>query len=68
MKETTIFVKEAVEELSIQKIEKTLMDQDGIERVLIDTDDGEIKIHYNEKHINHEQLIVVLEERGFHLN
>lgn len=41
MAETTIFVKEATTDSIIQQIEQLLNQIDGVERVLIDTEDGE---------------------------
>ena len=47
--EETIFIKQATSEKPIQAIEQCLHELNGIERVLIDTDDGEVKIEYDEQ-------------------
>ena len=47
--EETIFIKQATSEKPIQAIEQCLHELNGVERVLIDTDDGEVKIEFDEQ-------------------
>lgn len=65
MAEVTFFVKEATTGEIIQQIEQLLNEYDGMERVLIDTDDGEIKIHYKENIISEEQIATALMENNY---
>jgi copper chaperone CopZ len=63
----TVFVKEATKEQPIQEIEEILMKLDGIERALVDVNDGELKITYNENQIEQEQIINRIKQHGLHL-
>lgn len=65
MGEITFFVKEATTEPHIRNIEDLLRQYDGLERVLIDTSDGEIKIEYNEEMISDEQIATALMEENY---
>lgn len=65
MGEITFFVKEATTEPNIRNIEELLRHYDGLERVLIDTSDGEIKIEYNDKKITDEQIATALMEENY---
>lgn len=65
MAEATIFVNEARYELPIQQIEDVLNELDGIERVLIDTGDGEIKVEFDDKKISTERIIATLQEYDY---
>ncbi|MFC0270462.1 heavy-metal-associated domain-containing protein [Metabacillus herbersteinensis] len=67
MATTTIFVKEATSEPSIQTVETILTQMNGIERALVDVNDGEIKIEYNDRDIAHEQIVDRLEQHGLHI-
>lgn len=53
--EVTIFVDVTGE--GLQQFEQFLTQMDGIERVLADTDDGEIRIEYDESKISGSQII-----------
>ncbi|MCM3162994.1 cation transporter [Metabacillus litoralis] len=66
MAEETIFVKEATSEHSIQQIEYLLNELAGIERVLIDTEDGEVKVQYDDKRISKERIILTIHQHNFH--
>ncbi|KKE80389.1 hypothetical protein DTX80_13040 [Bacilli bacterium] len=68
MAEITFFVKEATTGQVIQQIEQTLNEYDGMERVLIDTEDGEIKIEFNDDVITEEQIATALMEQNYLLH
>jgi copper chaperone CopZ len=63
--EETIFIKEATSEEPIQAIERFLHELNGVERVLIDTDDGEIKIEFDDRVISRERIIITLNQHDF---
>ena len=56
MANLTISVKEAINEQPIQTLESILLQIEGIERALVDTDDGEVKIKYNENQVTPERI------------
>ncbi|MFJ8245020.1 hypothetical protein [Peribacillus asahii] len=64
----TIYVKEAVNEQPIQTLETILVQMDGIERALVDIEDGEVKITYNETQINQEKIKHRIQQHGLHLS
>ncbi|WP_068674856.1 heavy-metal-associated domain-containing protein [Oceanobacillus sp. Castelsardo] len=68
MAEITFFVKEATTGQVIQHIEHFLNEYDGMERVLIDTEDGEIKIEFNDNVITEEQIATALMEQNYLLH
>ncbi len=63
----TLFIKEATSMLPIQTLETVLMQMDGVERALVDTEDGEVKITYNENQVAQEKIINKIQEHGLHL-
>jgi copper chaperone CopZ len=65
MNEQTIFVKEATTESGIWEVERILNQLNGIERVLVDTDDGEVKIEFDDKLISKEQIVTTLVDHDF---
>ena len=65
IREETIFIKEAISKEPIQAIERFLHELNGIERVLIDTDDGEVKIEYDEQMISRERIMITLNQHDF---
>lgn len=67
MVETTLIVSEATEQQPIQDLESVLMNIDGIERALVDTDDGEVKLTYNEETVSQEEIIDKIKQEGFTL-
>ncbi|KKK37759.1 metal ABC transporter ATPase [Mesobacillus campisalis] len=67
MKEITLFVREATEEQPIKTLETILVDLDGIERALVDTDDGEVKIIYNEEQVTADWIKYKIKQYGMHL-
>lgn len=64
---TTIHVKEAKTEQAIQTLESILVKMDGIERALVDMEDGEVKIEYDENQVTHEQITNKIQQHGLHL-
>jgi copper chaperone CopZ len=67
LKDITIFIKEATSEQPIQTLETILMQMDGIERALVDIDDGEVKIRYNETQVGHEKIKNRIQQHGLHV-
>lgn len=65
MAELTIFVNEKGE--GLQQIEQTLNQLDGIERVLGDTDDGELKIAFDDGKISGNRIISILHDHDFYI-
>lgn len=43
------------------------MQIDGIERALVDIDDGEVKIKYDETQVGHEKIKNRIQQHGLHL-
>lgn len=64
MQTTTLYIKEATTEGPILNIESILLSTVGVERAIIDVDDGEIKIEYSEDQLSPEQLITLIEQYG----
>ncbi|WP_237562954.1 heavy-metal-associated domain-containing protein [Bacillus dakarensis] len=60
-------MKEATMEKPIQTLETILMQMDGIERALVDVNDGEVKIIYDEKQVNLDQIKSSINQYGLHL-
>ena len=67
MKDMTIFIKEATREEPILELETILLKMDGVERALVDIDDGEVKITYNENQIDGEIIKNKIQQHGLHL-
>lgn len=67
MEELTIFIKEVIDRETIQLVEKTLANNNSIERVLTDTSDGEVKVIYNEEEITPEEIKSIVTQRGLRL-
>ncbi len=65
MTEETLFINEATSSEPIQQIERFLHELNGVERVLIDTDDGEVKIQFDENKVSRERIIITLKEHDF---
>ncbi|MBP3953058.1 hypothetical protein [Bacillus suaedae] len=65
MNEMTIYIEEAAQNRkSIQTLETSLMDIEGIERALIDVADGEVKLTYNSNKIKQETIVSFIQEKG----
>lgn len=65
MAEVTIVVKEATFGPPIQEIEHFLHELDGIDRVLVDTADGEVKIEFDDT-ISGERIVRSLQQHNSH--
>jgi copper chaperone CopZ len=66
MSETTIFIKEATGEKQIQQIEQLINQMEGVERVLVDTDDGELKIEFDDRKVSKDEILSALEQNNYH--
>ncbi|MEC2057741.1 heavy-metal-associated domain-containing protein [Peribacillus psychrosaccharolyticus] len=64
---TTMYVKEATSDGPIQNIQAILQQTEGIERAMIDVDDGEIKIEYHPEKISPQLITVLIEQNGLHV-
>lgn len=67
MKDLTIFVKEATKEQPIASLENILVQMKGIERALVDTEDGEVKIIFDEEQLTPEMIKNSIEMNGMHV-
>ena len=65
MAEATVFVKEAIEPGAIQLIETFLNQLEGIERVFIDTADGEVIVEFDELNVSQEKSQEAIKKRDF---
>lgn len=61
----TIYVKEATAENPIQALESVLMNMEEIERALVDTEEGEVKITYDETQVGEDQIVKRIQLEGF---
>ena len=61
----TIYVKEATAENPIQVLETMLMSMEEIERALVDTEEGEVKITYDDAQIAEDQIVKRIQLEGF---
>lgn len=68
MEDMTIYVKEAIKEQPVQTLESILMEIDGVERALVDMDDGEVKIIYNETLVDQDKIKLRIQRHGLHLS
>ncbi|MFJ7745431.1 heavy-metal-associated domain-containing protein [Peribacillus sp. NPDC097295] len=67
MSTTTLYVREATTEGPILNLESILLNTDGVERAIIDVDDGEIKIEYSEDKLSPGQLVTLIEQYGLNV-
>lgn len=67
MQTTTLYVKEATSEGPILNLESILLKTEGVERAIIDVDDGEIKIDHIEDKLSPNQLITLIEQYGLNV-
>ncbi|AMM91895.1 hypothetical protein QUF81_23740 [Peribacillus simplex] len=67
MQTTTLYVKEATSEGPILNLESILLKTEGVERAIIDVDDGEIKIDHSEDELSPDQLITLIEQYGLNV-
>jgi copper chaperone CopZ len=63
----TIFIREATRKQPIQTIETLLTQMNGIERALVDVEDGEVKITYNEDQVTQEKIKNRIQEHGLNI-
>lgn len=63
----TVYLKEATSATSIQELEEMLLKMDEVERALVDVEEGEIKITYDENQMNEDQIIKRIQLEGFHI-
>jgi copper chaperone CopZ len=63
----TIHVKEAVNEQPIQTLETVLVQMEGIDRALVDIEDGAVKIEYNENQVSQEKIKKRIQQHGMHI-
>lgn len=63
--ELTLYVKEATERGTIQDLENILLKLNGVERALVDTEDGEVKISYDGSQISRKEVEVNIQQNGF---
>ncbi|MBC5637417.1 hypothetical protein H8S33_11430 [Ornithinibacillus sp. BX22] len=62
MSEQTLYIKEAITKRGIDKVEQILNQLHGVERVLVDTSDGEVKVEFDDKAISKERIVMTLVE------
>lgn len=67
MRKLTIYVAEAKSERPIHELEDLLLKEPGIERALVDVEDGEVKLELDETKIKESQVIGLIERAGFHI-
>ncbi len=67
MRKMTMYVQEAKSERPIHELEELLLKEPGVERALIDVEDGEVKVELDETKIKESQIIRLVEESGFHV-
>ncbi|RAZ69302.1 heavy-metal-associated domain-containing protein [Planococcus maitriensis] len=67
MRRLTIYVAEAKSERPIHELEDLLLKEPGIERALVDVEDGEVKLELDETKIKESQVIGLIERAGFHI-
>ncbi|ADU94129.1 heavy-metal-associated domain-containing protein [Geobacillus sp. Y412MC52] len=65
MAEATFYIDGATSPQPIARIERLLSGLDGVERSLVDTEDGEVKIQFDEKKISEECIVLTLQQHGF---
>ncbi|RST76050.1 heavy-metal-associated domain-containing protein [Siminovitchia acidinfaciens] len=63
--DTTIYVDVANNKQAIEKLEQILLQLNGVERALVDIDDGEVKITYSETELQHEAILSTISRNGF---
>ena len=68
METTTLHVREATTEGPILNLESILLNTEGVERAIIDVDDGEIKIEYSEDKLSPSQLVTLIEQYGLNVS
>jgi hypothetical protein len=64
---STFFINKINGEKDIQSLEQYLSTIPGIERVLMDTADNELKVVFNEKEIEQKYIVEQIEGQGFQI-
>lgn len=67
MRKMTIYVKEAKSGRPIHELEDVLLKEPGVERALVDVQDGEVKLELDETKVKESRIIHLIQESGFHL-
>ena len=67
MEQLTIFIKEATSVEPIKTLETILINMDGIESALVDIDDGEVKITYDETQVGQQEIKNWIQRHGLHV-
>ncbi|WP_404466786.1 heavy-metal-associated domain-containing protein [Planococcus rifietoensis] len=67
MRKMTMYVKEAKSQRPIHDLEDLLLKEPGVERALVDVEDGEVKLELDETKVKESQIIRLIKEAGFHL-
>lgn len=67
METMTIQIKEATAEEPIHSLEGILADVPEIERALVDVENGEVKISFDQNQISEEQIIKRIQIEGFQI-
>ncbi|RBW70143.1 hypothetical protein [Bacillus taeanensis] len=67
MEDMTVYIKEATKEKPIQTLEEILIGMNGVERALVDIEDGEVKITYNENEIAQDHILNRIKNHGLHI-
>ncbi|WP_033369759.1 heavy-metal-associated domain-containing protein [Siminovitchia fordii] len=61
----TVYIDVANNKQAIEKLEEILLQLNGVERALVDIDDGEVKITFSEKELSHEAILSTISRNGF---
>ncbi|WP_078410079.1 heavy-metal-associated domain-containing protein [Priestia abyssalis] len=67
MNETTFFLKETATDQSIINVEHILAGMKGIEKVSVDTTDGEVKVEFDHTKISRERIAITLQQHNFNI-
>ncbi|MBS4171668.1 heavy-metal-associated domain-containing protein [Bacillus sp. FJAT-49736] len=67
MTQETFIINKATSEESVQEIEQALSQLRGVERVLMDIDDGEVKIEFDENIISSKRILSAIQECSIHI-
>ncbi|MFD2682175.1 heavy-metal-associated domain-containing protein [Bacillus seohaeanensis] len=67
MDNTTFYVKEATNEECIRTLETILSGIDGVDRALVDVEDGEVKIDFHSSQVTLDELKAKISQHGLHV-
>lgn len=67
MSEATILIKEATNAKQIQEVEYLINQLEGVERVLIDTADGEVKVEFDDQVVSKEDILSILKDNHYQI-